>query len=305
MDQFLQQLVNGLSYGAIIALIAVGYTMVYGVLRLINFAHGDVYMLGAMFAFYAATRWFGWSTDPTWPKFFLILLVAMVLCGLTGFLIERLAYRPLRDAPRINSLITAIGVSLFIQYGGQKLFGPNPRSFPQIIPNISGELFNVYGVTVSRVDALILVVTIVLMSALTYLVMFTRTGLALRAVSFRFDTAALMGIPINRIISFTFVLGSVLAAAAGVLVAIKYPKVDPLMGLMPGVKAFVAAVLGGIGNIPGAVCGGLLLGLTEVLVAGYLPKGSQYKDGVAFVILIAVLLVKPSGLLGKNTVEKV
>ena len=305
MDQFLQQLVNGLSYGAIIALIAVGYTMVYGVLRLINFAHGDVYMLGAMFAFYAATSWFGLSAEPTWPKFFLILLVAMTLCGIVGFLIERLAYRPLRDAPRINSLITAIGVSLFIEYGGQKVFGPNPRSFPQIIPNIGGELFNVYGVTVSKVDALILVVTVVLMSALTYLVMFTRTGLALRAVSFRFDTAALMGIPINRIISFTFVLGSVLAAAAGVLVAIKYPKVDPLMGLMPGVKAFVAAVLGGIGNIPGAVCGGLLLGLTEVLVAGYLPKGSQYKDGVAFVILIAVLLVKPSGLLGKNTIEKV
>ncbi|HEV7301715.1 MAG TPA: branched-chain amino acid ABC transporter permease [Tepidisphaeraceae bacterium] len=307
MEEFLQQLVNGLSYGAIIALIAVGYTMVYGVLRLINFAHGDVYMLGAMFAFYAATNWFGLSAEPTWPKFFLILLVAMTLCGIVGFLIERLAYRPLRDAPRINSLITAIGVSLFIQYGGQQtaVFGPNPRSFPQIIPNISGELFNIHGVTVSKVDALILVVTVVLMSALTYLVMFTRTGLALRAVSFRFDTAALMGIPINRIISFTFVLGSVLAAAAGVLVAIKYPKVDPLMGLMPGVKAFVAAVLGGIGNIPGAVCGGLLLGLTEVLVAGYLPKGSQYKDGVAFVILIAVLLVKPSGLLGKNTIEKV
>jgi branched-chain amino acid transport system permease protein len=305
MEQFLQQLINGLSYGAIIALIAVGYTMVYGVLRLINFAHGDVYMLGAMFAFYAATQWLGLAAEPSWFNFVVILFVAMTLCGVVGFLIERLAYRPLRDAPRINSLITAIGVSLFIQYGGQKAFGPNPRSFPQIIPHIDGELFNLFGVTVSKVDGLILIVTLVLMGALTYLVMFTRTGLALRAVSFRFDTAALMGIPINRIISFTFVLGSVLAAAAGVLVAIKYPKVDPLMGLMPGVKAFVAAVLGGIGNIPGAVCGGLLLGLTEVLVAGYLPKGSQYKDGVAFVILIAVLLVKPSGLLGKNTVEKV
>ncbi len=305
MQEFTQQLINGLSYGAIIALIAVGYTMVYGVLRLINFAHGDVYMLGAMFGFYAATEWFGLDKHPSWASFFIVLIVAMVLCGVVGLLIEFLAYRPLRNAPRINSLITAIGVSLFIQYGGQKLFGPNPRAFPQILPNMTGELFTVFGASVSKVDALILGVTLVLMLALTYLVLYTRTGLALRAVSFRFDTASLMGISTNRMIAFTFVLGSVLAAAAGVLIAVRNAKVEPLMGMLPGVKAFVAAVLGGIGNIPGAVCGGLLLGLTEVLVAGYLPKGSQYKDGVAFVILIAVLLVKPSGLLGKNTIEKV
>ena len=305
MQELLQQLINGLSYGAIIALIAVGYTMVYGVLRLINFAHGDVYMLGAMFAFYAATKWFGIDKQPSWASFLIVLLVAMVLCGLVGLLIERLAYRPLRNAPRINSLITAIGVSLFLQYGGQKVFGPNPRAFPQILPDMGGNLFTIYGASVSRVDALILGVTLLLMLGLTYLVMYTRTGLALRAVSFRFDTASLMGISINRMIAFTFVLGSVLAAAAGVLVAVRNSKVEPLMGMLPGVKAFVAAVLGGIGNIPGAVCGGLLLGMTEVLVAGYLPKGSQYKDGVAFVILIAVLLVKPSGLLGKNTIEKV
>lgn len=305
MQQFLQQLVNGLSYGAIIALIAVGYTMVYGVLRLINFAHGDVFMLGAMFAFYAATRWLNVAGDPSWWSFFLVLLIAMVSCGVVGLLIERLAYRPLRDAPRINSLITAIGVSLFIEYGGQQVFGANPKPFPEIIPNIGGALFTIGGVIVSKVDALIVGVTLALMLGLTYLVLYTRTGLALRAVSYRFDTASLMGIPINRVISFTFVLGSVLAAAAGVLFAIKYPKVDPLMGLMPGVKAFVAAVLGGVGNLPGAVCGGLLLGLTETLVAGYMYKGSQYKDGVAFVILIAVLLVKPSGLFGKNTIEKV
>jgi len=305
LQEFTQQLINGLSYGAIIALIAVGYTMVYGVLRLINFAHGDVYMLGAMFGFYAATEWFGLDKHPSWASFFIVLIVAMVLCGVVGLLIEFLAYRPLRNAPRINSLITAIGVSLFIQYGGQKLFGPNPRAFPQILPNMTGELFTVFGASVSKVDALILGVTLVLMLALTYLVLYTRTGLALRAVSFRFDTASLMGISTNRMIAFTFVLGSVLAAAAGVLIAVRNAKVEPLMGMLPGVKAFVAAVLGGIGNIPGAVCGGLLLGLTEVLVAGYLPKGSQYKDGVAFVILIAVLLVKPSGLLGKNTIEKV
>jgi branched-chain amino acid transport system permease protein len=303
--ELLQQLINGLSYGSIIALIAVGYTMVYGVLRLINFAHGDIYMLGAMFGLYSATKWFGLAERPSWFSFLAVLLIAMLLCGLVGFLIEFLAYRPLRNAPRINSLITAIGVSLFLEYGGQQVFGPNPQAFPEILPNMTGNLLEVAGVIVSKVDALIFGVTLLLMLGLTYLVMYTRTGLALRAVSFRFDTAALMGISTNRMISFTFVLGSILAAAAGVLVAVRNSKVEPLMGMLPGVKAFVAAVLGGIGNIPGAVCGGLLLGLTEVLVAGYLPRGSQYKDGVAFVILIAVLLVKPSGLLGKSTIEKV
>ncbi len=307
MQQFLQQIVNGLSYGAFIALIAVGYTMVYGVLRLINFAHGDVFMLGAMFAFYAATKWFNLAANPGWFSFLWVLLIAMVLCGVVGLLIERFAYRPLRDAPRINSLITAIGVSLFIEYGGQRdeVFGANPKAFPELVPGIGAELFSIYGVVISKVDALIFAVTLVLMLGLTYLVLYTRTGLALRAVSFRFDTAALMGIPINRVVAFTFILGSTLAAAAGVLYAMKYPKVDPLMGLMPGVKAFVAAVLGGIGNLPGAVLGGIVLGLTETLVAGYMYKGSQYKEGVAFVILIGVLLVKPSGLLGKNTIEKV
>jgi branched-chain amino acid transport system permease protein len=309
LSQFIQQVINGLSYGAIIALIAVGYTMVYGVLRLINFAHGDVYMLGAMFSFYAVTLWLPGEAKPSWFRFFLVFLIAMTLCGVIGLMIERVAYRPLRNAPRINSLITAIGVSLFIENYGQQIFGANPRAFPEIIPNIAGnifpEFFGRFGVNISRVDALIFCVTLALMLGLSYMVMYTRTGLALRAVSFRFDTAALMGVSINRIIGFTFLLGSILAAAAGVLVAVKYPKIDPLMGLMPGVKAFVAAVLGGIGNIPGAVCGGLLLGLTEVLVAGYMPRGSQYRDGVAFVILIAVLLVKPSGIMGKNEIEKV
>jgi branched-chain amino acid transport system permease protein len=305
LAQFVQQVINGLSYGAIIALIAVGYTMVYGVLRLINFAHGDVYMLGAMFAFYAITAWLPGEAKPSWFRFFLVFLISMTLCGIIGLLIERVAYRPLRDSPRINSLITAIGVSLFIENYGQQIFDANPRAFPDIIPNIAGDIFHQYGVIVSKVDALVFCVTIVLMVALSYLVMYTRTGLALRAVSYRFDTAALMGVSINRIIGFTFLLGSIMAAAAGVRVAVKYPKIDPLMGLLPGVKAFVAAVLGGIGNIPGAVCGGLLLGLTEVLVAGYMPHGSQYRDGVAFVILIAVLLDKPSGIMGKNEVEKV
>jgi len=312
MEQFVQQIINGLSYGAIYALIAVGYTMVYGVLRLINFAHGDIYMVGAMVGLYAA-GWFrlmprpGEEPNPSWLGFFIVLIAAMVICGVLGFLIERLAYRPLRNQPRITALITAIGISMLLESGGQKLFGATPQAFPQLVPGIekSPAMFTVAGAMVSKVDVIIFTTTLVLMLALRYIVQHTKTGMALRAVSFRFDTAALMGININRIISFTFVLGSALAAAAGVLVAVKYPKVDPLMGLIPGIKAFIAAVLGGIGNIYGAVAGGLLLGLTEVLVAGYLPHGSQYRDGVAFVILIAVLLVKPSGLFGKHGIEKV
>jgi branched-chain amino acid transport system permease protein len=305
MQQFVQQLINGVSSGAIYALIAIGYTMVYGVLRLINFAHGDVYMVGGMMGVYAVS-WLHLG-GPSWPVFAVVLVFAMVVCGLLGFVMEFCAYRPLRSQPRINSLITAIGVSMFLEFGGQRVFGATPKAFPQLIPGLEQhpELFNIHGVVVGRVDAIIFITTLLLMLVLRYVVMHTKTGLALRAVSFRFDTAALMGININRIVSFTFVLGSVLAAAAGILVAVRSPKVDPLMGLLPGLKAFIAAVLGGIGSIPGAVAGGLLLGLTEVLVAGYLPGGSQYRDGVAFVILIAILLVKPSGLFGKNVIEKV
>lgn len=306
MQELLQQLINGIASGAIYALIAVGYTMVYGVLRLINFAHGDIYMIGAISGLYAA-RWLHLIDRPGWLSLFLVLIVAMIVCGTLGFLIEFLAYRPLRNQPRINSLITAIGVSMFLEFGGQQLFGATPQAFPSLLPEgaASAPVFHIAGVPVATVDVLILSTTLVVMLGLTWIVMKTNAGRALRAVSFRFDTAALIGININRIISFTFILGSMLAAVAGVLASVKYPAVNPLMGLMPGVKAFIAAVLGGIGNLTGAVLGGLLLGLVEVLVAGYLPQGSQYKDGVAFVILIAVLLVKPSGLLGKNVIEKV
>lgn len=310
MQVFLQQLINGLSVGSIYALIAVGYTMVYGVLQLINFAHGDVFMVGAVFTL-ILTRVFGFQVEEDHANYFGFLLcavIAIVGCGILGFLIERLAYRPLRNKPRINALITAIGISLLLEYGFQQkhIFGPTPQSFPvAMIPWISQNLIESHGLVVSRVDALVLLITLALMIGLSYVVLRTKTGLALRAVSFRFDTAALMGININRIISFTFILGSCLAAAAGILYSIKYPKVEPLMGLLPGVKAFVAAVFGGIGSITGAVVGGLVLGLVEVLVIGYLPSGSQYKDAIAFVILIVILLVKPSGLFGKNVVEKV
>jgi branched-chain amino acid transport system permease protein len=310
-QELIQQLINGLSVGAIYALIAVGYTMVYGVLQLINFAHGDVFMVGAILTLVLA-RALGFvtpdHTTASWLAFALVAALSITSCGVLGFAIERLAYRPLRDKPRINSLITAIGISLLLEFGGQhkNVFGPTPQAFPvDMLPGVRLPLFTIGGVSISRVDALVLFATLLLMLVLTYIVLRTRTGLALRAVSHRVDTASLMGINTDRVISFTFVLGSTLAAAAGILFAVKYPKVEPLMGLLPGVKAFIAAVFGGIGNITGAVVGGLVLGLVEVLVIGYVPNGSQYKDGIAFVILIAILLVKPSGLLGRHGVEKV
>jgi branched-chain amino acid transport system permease protein len=311
MTEFIQQLINGLSVGSIYALIAVGYTMVYGVLQLINFAHGDIFMVGAILTLVLAKA-FGFVTPDytsnSTMAFMLCAALSIIACGLFGFVIERFAYRPLRDKPRINSLITAIGLSLLLEYGGQhpKVFGPTPQAFPyQMLPWLSGKPIVFAGLIISPVDALILVVTLLIMGILTYIVLKTRTGLALRAVSFRFDTAALMGININRIISFTFIVGSALAAVAGIMFAVRYPKVEPLMGLLPGVKAFVAAVFGGIGNIAGAVVGAIVLGIVETLVVAYLPNGSQYRDGIAFVILIIILLVKPSGLFGKHVVEKV
>ena len=300
MQVFLQQLINGLSVGAIYALIAVGYTMVYGILKLINFAHGEVFMVGAMSSLLLAT-WLGW-TGP-WALG-AILIGAIIVCGVLGFAIERLAYRPLRGQPRITSLITAIGVSLLLQYGGQQVFGPTDRVFPEVWKGLGGT-FKPGGLVISYVDVVVIGLTLVLMLALTYIVLYTKIGLALRAVSFNFDTASLMGVNIDRVVSFTFVLGSALAAAGGLLYAVKYLTINPLSGLIPGLKAFIAAVLGGIGSIPGAVAGGILLGLVEVLVVGYVPNGSQYRDGVAFVILIAILLVKPAGLFGRSVVEKV
>lgn len=311
MQEFLQQMINGLSVGAVYALIAVGYTMVYGVLRLINFAHGDVFMVGAFAGLFAATSWFGLARGaPWWVALPLVLVTAMGVCAGLGFLIERFAYRPLRDQPRLTVLITAIGVSMFLEFGAQhpNIFGATPRPFPDLLPPAgagAAEAAAAEGIVISTVDIVIFVLTITLMLVLSYLVKFTRTGMALRAVSHRFDTAMLMGINTDRIISYTFILGSALAAVAGVLWGIKYRQIDPLMGLIPGLKAFIAAVLGGIGNIPGAVVGAFVLGLTEVMVVAYLPGGSQYRDGVAFVILIVILLVKPSGLFGKHVAEKV
>jgi branched-chain amino acid transport system permease protein len=298
--ELFQHIIDGISVGAIYALIALGYTMVYGVLKLINFAHGDVFMLGAMMGWYASTKWTGEARNPTIGGALLVTVFSMVVCGVVGFLIERLAYRPLRNRPRLNSLITAIGVSFLLEYGGQYLFNPTPRFF-NVLPHSAP--IHVGPVSLGYVDAVTILVAVPLMYLLQFIVFHTRMGRAMRAVSFNPQTAALMGVNVDLVISFTFVLGSTLAAAAGILYASKYPSVQPLMGLMPGLKAFVAAVLGGIGNVPGAMLGGLLLGLAEQIVSGYLS--SSWRDAVAFSILILILLVKPSGLLGRGEAEKV
>jgi branched-chain amino acid transport system permease protein len=292
LQQFYQQLVNGISLGSIYALIALGYTMVYGIIRLINFAHGDIYMLGAYVAFFATTA--------LKLSFFPALIVAMVVSALVGVTIERFAYRPLRNAPKIAVLITAIGVSLFLEYGGMLAVSPQPRTFPSLLPT---GIYHLGSVVINSYQIIILVVSLILMALLTYIVQYTKIGKAMRAVSFDNDTARLMGIDVDRIISFTFAIGSALAAAAGVLVGIYYNSIDPLMGIMPGLKAFVAAVLGGIGIIPGAMMGGVILGVIEAMVSGFIS--STFRDAAAFAILILILLFRPSGLLGKNVREKV
>lgn len=300
MTEFLQQLVNGVTLGIVYALIALGYTMVYGILRLINFAHGDVYMLGAFTGYYTAAA-LGASVHPSLGKAFLVLAIAMAACGLLGVAIERGAYKPVRKSPPLSALITAIGVSLFLENGSRILFGADPKFFPQIIPATKIPL--AAGVTISNQQVIILGVSLILMFALRFIVMYTRVGKAMRAVSHNHTAAALMGISVDRIITFTFLIGSMLAAAAGVLVALQNPKIEPYMGILPGLKAFVAAVLGGIGNIPGAVLGGLVMGIAEVMVVGY--GAPTYRDAIAFVLLIFILLVRPAGILGTHTAEKV
>lgn len=306
MATFLQQLINGIAWGSVYSLIALGYTMVYGVLRMINFAHGDVVMVGAMFGLWLARTLgtvFGVEiSGGSYLVFAIVLPVSMALCALVGISIEQLAYRPLRNSPRIAVLITAIGVSFLLEYGGQALLGATPRAFPRLVGGTSWSFFD-SGLVISSIDVITVSVSLGLMAGLQWIVFGTKTGKAMRAVAFNHDAARLMGINVDAIITFTFGLGSALAAAAGVLMAIKVQKTEPLMGLLPGLKAFVAAVLGGIGNIPGAVVGGLVLGVAETMVAGYLS--STYKDAIAFVVLILILLFKPSGLFGKSVTEKV
>lgn len=305
METFLQNLLNGIAVGSIYALIALGYTMVYGILKLINFAHGDVFMLGSFMGYYGG-RWAnnvmndGGVPQPSWTKAILVLLLSMLVCAVFGYLMERIAYRPLRNAPRIASLITAIGVSFFLEYGGQFVFGPDPKFFPELVEK---HVINFAGVTTTSYQILVLGVALFFMILLQWIIYGTKFGRAMRAVSFDVQTASLMGIPVDRIISMTFVIGSSLAAVGGILWGLSYSKIDPLMGIMPGLKAFVAAVLGGIGNVPGAVVGGLVIGIVDSFVGG--SPYSTYRDGIAFVILILILLFRPSGLFGKYQKEKV
>src|SRR6266852_4569990 len=298
MQTLLQNLLNGIAAGSIYALIALGYTMVYGILKLINFAHGDVFMLGSFVGYYAggfaARRLAAAGQSSSLFAAALVMLVAMIVCGLTGYLIERIAYRPLRNAPRIASLITAIGVSFLLEYGGQFVFGADPKFFPTLVEK---HLIHFGGVTTTNYQIIVLVVAVIFMGLLQYIIYGSKFGRAMRAVSYNFETASLMGIPTDRIISMTFIIGSVLAAVAGILYGLSYPKIDPLMGIMPGLKAFVAAVLGGIGNVPGAVVGGLLIGLIDSFVGG--SRFSNFRDAIAFILLIGILLFRPSGLFGK------
>jgi branched-chain amino acid transport system permease protein len=303
MNEVLQQLINGLALGAIYALIALGYTMVYGVLRFINFAHGDVFMLGAFAGYFLSPLVNRFLPAQSYLGGALVLLLAMLLCAGLGMLIEFLAYRPLRQRPKLTVLITAIGVSLFIEYTCQHkyVFGAAPKKFPDLIPT---DTWHFGGLVLSSNQVIVFATTLLLLGALRFIVQKTRIGTAMRAVSFNEQAAALMGVNINSIISFTFGLGSALAAAGGILFAMNYASIEPLMGVQTGLKAFIAAVFGGIGNIPGAALGGIILGVIETF-AGGIPGLSNYRDGIAFAILILVLLFKPSGLLGKSTVEKV
>ncbi len=311
MTQLLQTLVDGFTVGSLYALIALGYTMVYGILKFINFAHSDVFALGVHVTIVIAALLGYRGAMPEGPAPWyigpVVLLLAMLACGAVGFVIERAAYRPLRNVPRLNVLITAIGVSLLLQNAGQLpfLFGPYPKATPNLLPDIS--LATVGGVEFKLVNAAVVGTALLLMLGLQYLLYSTKFGLAMRAVSFSPRNAGLMGVNVDMVISLTFVIGSMLAAAAGFLYALKYAgqakQTADAMWVMLGLKAFVAAVVGGIGNVRGAVLGGLLIGLTEFLGVVYLS--SNYRDAYVFAILILVLLVRPEGVLGKATIEKV
>jgi branched-chain amino acid transport system permease protein len=322
MADFVQTLITSLTVGSLYALIALGYTMVYGILKFINFAHSDIVVLGAWISFTLASNILPLlGLDPhnpaTPPPIWLgglILLAAMAACGILGFVIERLAYKPLRRAPRLNVLITAIGVSVLLSNFGQLnfVFGPSPQKMPALLPNWTVLQFSLPSgagsrdVLVGLLDAVIIVTAGVLMLVLEYLVFRTRLGVAMRAVSYDIEAASLMGVPVDRVISFTFVLGSVLAAAAGFLFAMKYPSLNQpahAIWVLLGLKAFVAAVIGGIGNVRGAVLGGFVIALVEQFGSFYLS--SAYRDVFVFVLLIIILLVRPSGILGSPLQEKV
>ena len=303
MDTFIQQIINGLVLGSMYALIALGYTMVYGVLRFINFAHSDVLMLGAFSAYFLAPWVARVIPGETYAGALVVILLSAAICAVLGMLIEFLAYRPLRARPKLTVLITAIGVSLFIEYTCQHraVFGAETRPFPQLLPKHD---FHLGQLTGDSNDVATRLVTAGLLAGLWFIVQHTKAGMAMRAVAFNDRAAALMGVNVNRIISLTFGLGAALAAVAGIFYALRAPGIDPLMGIQPGLRAFIAAVVGGIGNLPGAALGGLIIALLETF-AGGIPGLSDYRDGIAFAVLILILLFKPTGLLGKSQVEKV
>jgi branched-chain amino acid transport system permease protein len=290
--EFLQQLINGLALGSVYALLALGYTMVYGIIQLINFAHGEIYMIGAFSGFYCAST----LKLPLIPT----LLVAMAVSALAGIIIEKIAYKPLRNSPRIALLITAIGVSLFLQNAMRLLVGSNPKPFPDLI---NAGSINIGPIQIEIKTILMFGVSALLVILLQFIVYKTKIGKAMRASSQDMEAASLMGINVDNTISITFAIGSALAGIAGVLVAISYPSITPYMGAMPGLKAFVAAVLGGIGSIPGALVGGIAIGLLETFSKAYIS--TNFSDAIVFSILIIILLIKPSGLLGKKTNVKV
>ncbi|WP_134217213.1 branched-chain amino acid ABC transporter permease [Pelotomaculum sp. FP] len=294
MEHVIGQIINGLQLGFMYALIALGYTMVYGVVKLINFAHGDVFMVGAFVGYFGFSQW-GMPVP-------VAVLTAMAVCAVLGVVIEKIAYRPLRYAPKIAALISALGVSLFLEYFSSLkfIFGPNYRVVQRPFEEVHWQLA---GISVSNIQVMVMVVVILMLLMLQYLLFRTKIGMAMRTVSLDHDAARLMGVNVDSVISATFAIGSALAAAGGVLYAIAYPQIQPFMGIMPGLKAFTAAVLGGIGIIPGAVLGALIMGQVETLTAAFLS--SQLRDAIAFGILILVLLVRPCGILGKTETEKV
>jgi branched-chain amino acid transport system permease protein len=306
MDTFIQQIINGLVLGSMYALIALGYTMVYGVINLINFAHGEVLMVGAMISWTVVTL-LAATGLPGWLMLLISLLAAMVVCALLSYAIEKLAYRPLRNAPRLAPLITAMGVSLLLQTLAMIIWEPNPKPYPRLLPDVR---FALGGASISLVQLLILGLTVLSLVALLWLVNRTRLGRAMRATAENPRAAALMGVNPNTVISATFVIGAVLAALAGVMYAMYLGSVQHTMGFMPGLKAFTAAVFGGIGNLSGAMVGGVLLGLIESLAAGYSGlltggvMGSNYKDVFAFIVLILVLTLRPQGLLGERVADR-
>lgn len=292
---FMQYLTNGISLGSLYALIAIGYTMVYGILRLINFAHGEIFMMSLYFAFYGVSIFM----LPWYVSFLLTIIVTALL----GMLIEKVAYYPLRDAPRITVMVSAIGASFFIQNLAVVIFGGRPKAFPTV--SLLTDVITIGSVSFQGLTVIIPVVTMVLLFALLFLVNKTKTGMAMRAVSKDYETAKLMGVDVNRTISITFGVGSVLAAIGGIMWGAKFPQIQPTVGLMPGLKCFIAAVVGGIGNITGAVLGGFILGLGEIMLVAVFPNLTGYRDAFAFILLIVILLFRPTGIMGEKISEKV